>query len=197
LAWVGLSARQAPPSARVPGTRVTTAKTCAASLGSGLKSRREFCDVIIAAVPKESVAIAIPAHAGTATLMFDLHNRFLLPAVPVAPGLAYARHEAIVNVVKANGDVLNRAAVVREFRAIPDLFDQITGGSRPGGLKAVAPGPPEPVRVTVPAGVPSVGIVGARLQTLTRAGGDEVFETPGRPVAIVSNIRLEYKPAAR
>jgi hypothetical protein len=38
-----------------------------------------------------------------------------------------------------------------------------------------------------------VGIVGNRLQTLTRAGGDEVFETPGRPVAIVSNLRLEYR----
>jgi hypothetical protein len=179
---------------RAAGTRVTTSKTCAASLGTGLKSKREFCDVMIAKVPKDSVAIAIPPHAGTATLMFDLHNRFILPAVAAAPGLWYARHEAIVSVVKSNGDVINRAAAVREFRALTDLFDQITGGGRPGGVKAVAPGPAEPIRFTIPAGVNAIGIVGSRLQTLTRAGGDEVFENPGRPVAIVSNVRVEYKP---
>jgi len=182
---------------RAAGTRVTTSKTCAASLGTGLKSKREFCDVIIAKVPKDSVAIAIPPHAGTVTLMFDLHNRFTLPAVAAAPALMYARHEAIVSVVKPTGEVINRAAVVREFRLVTDLFDQITGGGRPGGVKAIAPGPAEAIRFTIPAGINAIGIVGSRLQTLTRAGGDEVFENPGRPVAIVSNVRVEFKPVAR
>jgi hypothetical protein len=181
---------------RAAGTRVSTAKTCAASLGSGLKSKREFCDVVIGKLPKESIAVTIPAHTGTATLMFDLHNRFVLPAT-LAPGLSYARHEAIVALVKANGDVINRAAVVREFRVVADLFDQITGGGQPGGLKAVAPGPAEPIRFIIPAGVNTVGIVGSRLQTLTRSDGDEVFENPGRPVAIVSNVRVEFKPVVR
>jgi hypothetical protein len=45
----------------------------------------------------------------------------------------------------------------------------------------------------VPAGLPSVGLVGTRLSVLTRANQD-VFDTPGRPVAIVSNLRLEYRP---
>jgi hypothetical protein len=185
------------PAQRAAGTRVTTSKTCAASLGTGLKSKRTFCDVIIAKVPKDSVSITIPAHTGPATLMFDLHNRFLLPAVAAAPALLYARHEAIVSIVKNTGEVINRAAVVREFRVLSDLFDQITGGGRPGGVKAVAPGPAEPVRFTIPAGINAIGIVGSRLQTLTRAGGDEVFENPGRPVAIVSNVRVEFTPAAR
>jgi hypothetical protein len=195
LLWTSASAQRA--GGRTPGTRVSTAKTCAASLGMGLKSKREFCDVIIAKLPKDSVAITIPAHTGTATLLFDLHNRFPLPAINVGTALSFARHEAIVSLVKANGDVLNRAAVVREFRRPEDLFDQITGGGRPGGVKGVAPGEAEPIRFTIPAGISQVGIVGSRLQTLTRAGGDEVFETPGRPVAIVSNIRLEYKPAGK
>lgn len=182
---------------RATGMRVSTSKTCAASLGTGLKSKREFCDVIIARVPKDSVAITIPAHTGAATLMFDLHNRFLLPAVSTVPGLLYTRHEAIVSVVTNTGDVINRAAVVREFRLVSDLFDRITGGGRPGGVKAVAPGPAEPIRFVIPAGVNALGIVGSRLQTLTRAGGDEVFENPGRPVAIVSNVRVEFRPAAR
>jgi hypothetical protein len=190
-----LSAQRATAPPRLPGSRVSTARTCAASLGTGLKSRRTFCDVIIAAAPKDSVAITIPAHNGTATLMFDLHNRFPLPAVASVPGMAFARHEAIVSIVKGDGAVIARAAVVHEFRTVSDLFDQITGGGRPGGVKAVAPGPAEPVRFTIPSGISTIGIVGSRLQVLTRAGGDEVFETPGRPVAIASNVRLEYRPA--
>jgi hypothetical protein len=51
------------------------------------------------------------------------------------------------------------------------------------------------VRFTIPAGVSTVGVVGARLKVLTRLNGAETFDTPGRPVAIVSNLRLEYTPA--
>jgi hypothetical protein len=64
-------------------------------------------------------------------------------------------------------------------------------------VKAVAPGPAEPIRFTIPAGVSTVGIVGTRLEVLTRATGTQTFETPGRPVAIVSNLRLDYTPSTR
>jgi hypothetical protein len=39
-----------------------------------------------------------------------------------------------------------------------------------------------------------VGVVGVRLTVLTRSG-EETFEAPGRPVAIVSNLRIQYTPA--
>ena len=173
--------------------RVSTEIECVAPLGAGAKTRRNFCDVLIGTRPSESVSLAIPKHTGTATLMFDLHNRFTLPAIAVTGPLTFAKHEAIVAVVRPAGEVLQRAAVVREFRTPTDLFDQITGGTRPGGVKAIGPGPAEPIRVTVPAGVASVGIVGMKLEVLTRAS-EEVFDTPGRPVAIVSNVRVEYRP---
>ena len=173
--------------------RVSTEIGCVAPLGVGAKSRRNFCDVLIGTRPSESVALTIPQHTGTATLMFDLHNRFTLPAVAVTGPLTFAKHEAIVAVVKPAGEVVQRAAVVREFRAPSDLFDQITGGTRPGGVKAIGPGPAEPIRVVIPAGVSAVGIVGMKLDVMTRAS-EEVFDTPGRPVAIVSNVRVEYRP---
>jgi len=176
------------------GTRNVTTVDCAASLGSGINTRRGFCDVIIAATPAESVSMTIPAHTGTATLQFDLHNRFSLPTAAVPTVLAFARHESTVSVIRGTGETIGQAVVVREFRTVADLFDQIGGGTRPGGVKAVAPGPPEPVRFTIPAGVASVGIVGARLRVLTRLNGAETFDTPGRPVAIVSNLRLNYTP---
>ena len=168
---------------------------CAASLGSGVNTRRGFCDVIIASKPAESVSMTIPPHTGTARLQFDLHNRFSLPASAVPTVLAFARHESTVSVIKGTGETIGEAVVVREFRTVADLFDQIGGGTRPGCVKAVAPGPPEAVRFTIPAGVSAVGIVGASLKVLTRLNGAETFDTPGRPVAIVSNLRLDYTPA--
>lgn len=180
---------------RAAGTRVSTASACAADLGVGQKSKRKFCDVVITGVPAESVAVTIPPRTGTATLLFDLHNRFTVPVVAGQPLLAYQRHEAIVAVIRLNGVVLTKAASIREFRTAADLFDQIAGGGRPGGVKAVAPGPAEPVRVTIPAGLSTVGIAGLRVTVRTGTTGPETFDTPGRPVAIVSNVRVEYRPA--
>jgi len=174
--------------------RVSTDAQCAADLGTGVKSRRTFCDVLVANTPAGSVMMTIPRHIGAATLHFDLHNRFTVPALAVPPLLAFARHEAVVSVIQPTGDVIGRAAVVREFRSVSDLFDQIGGGGRPGGVKAVAPGPAEAVRFTIPAGVSTIGLVGVRLKVLTRSG-EEAFEAPGRPVAIVSNLRVQYTPA--
>jgi hypothetical protein len=174
------------------GMRTTAAIECVAPLGAGVKSAREFCDVLIGTTPTESVSIEIPSYTGTATLRFDLHNRFTVPAIVLPGALTFARHEALVSVIQPTGAAIAPAAVVREFRSIADLFDQIGGGAHPGGVKAVAPGPAESVRVTVPAGLTAVGIVGSRLTVLTRVN-QEVFDTPGRPVAIVSNVRVEYR----
>lgn len=188
-----LPARQSVP-ARIPGGRITTTHTCAANLGTGAKSRRTFCDVIISSTPSESVTLTIPARNGVANLMFDLHNRFELPVVAGFPGASYARHEAVVRAIQADGTVIGRAAVVREFRTTADLFDQLSGGGRPGGVKAVGPGAPEPVRFSVPVGVTTLGIVGEYVRVRTGVGGDETFDAPGRPIAILSNVRLEYRP---
>lgn len=174
--------------------RVSTDAQCAADLGAGVKSRRTFCDVLVANTPAGSVMMTIPSRTGAATLLFDLHNRFTVPAVAVPPLLAFARHEAVVRVIQQTGDVIGRAAVLREFRSVSDLFDQIGGGGRPGGVKAVAPGPAEAVRFTIPANVSTIGVVGVRLKVVTRSG-EETFEAPGRPVAIVSNLRVQYTPA--
>jgi hypothetical protein len=187
-----LAGQRSTPAGRSAAPKDEGGVTCAADLGEGVKSKRNFCDVIIGSGGADSVLIALPARRGSATLTFDLHNRFTVPsAVPGPVLLAYARHEATVAVVAPSGDVLGRAVVTREFRTAADLFDQIGGGTRQGGVKAVAPGPPEQARIAVPAGVDSVGVVGSRLRVLTRAGGEQVFDTPGRPVAILSNVRID------
>lgn len=177
--------RQTKPAA---GSLISTAAKCAADLGRGQKSRRTFCDVLIGGSGPASVVIAVPPHRGRPVLMFDLHNRFTVPPQGTAPADAYVQHVAVVQVLAA-GEVLERAVVAREFRTVADLFDRVTAPS--GAVRAVAPGFPEAVRLVLPETATSIAITGGRLEETTRAGQARL-QSPGRPVALVSNIRLEY-----
>jgi hypothetical protein len=173
--------------------KVAQEAKCASELGKGAKSNRPFCDVVITDKPAESVSMVVPRHRGPATLHFDLHNRFTVPPDSVQPAQAYARNVATVAVLSPKGDVIGRGAAVSEFRSPADLFDRISGGALPGGMKAIAPGVATPVDITVPAGAASIAIVGVRLEVTTRLG-TQAYDTPGRPVAIVSNLRIDYTP---
>ncbi len=187
-------ARQQTRGAKPPARRNSTAFTCAADLGTGVASRRRFCDVIVASVAADSVTVTIPPHTGAATLSFDLHNRFSVPAGQVDAAQAFAHHVAVVAVIRQTGDVIDRAAVARDYRSPSDLFDRISGSARGAAPKAVAPGAPQAVRVTIPAGVGAIGIVGTRLEEW-RPAGRGAFDSPGRAIAIVSNVRVEYHAA--
>jgi hypothetical protein len=194
LAGLGLDAAQQRRSTAKPtARRTTTTAVCAADLGTGVKTSRRFCDIIIASTPSASVSMTIPARTGAATLLFDLHNRFMVPAPVTPPALAFMSHVALVSVIRQTGEVIDRAAVSREFRTAADLFDRISGGTPGGAPKAIAPGQPQAIRVTIPSGVNTIGIVGARLEEW-RASGRGAFDTPDRPIAIVSNLRIEYTP---
>jgi hypothetical protein len=57
----------------------------------------------------------------------------------------------------------------------------------------IAPGQPQAMKVTIPSGVGAIGIVGARLEEW-KAAGRSAFDSPGLPIAIVSNVRVEYTP---
>jgi hypothetical protein len=49
------------------------------------------------------------------------------------------------------------------------------------------------VFTTIPAGVDQVSLLGEVLDATTAAGRETA--TPGRTVAIISNVRVEYRPA--
>lgn len=182
-------ATKAPAKARAPRTSTTAA--CAAELGMGASTGRRFCDVIVSAKAADSIAITIPPHRGSARLLFDLHNRIAVPPGQAQPAQLFARNTAIVAVVGPKGEIAKGVAE-SEFRKPQDLFDRIAGGPG-GGVKTVAPGPATPMDVTIPAGVSTIGIVGVRLEVLTRLG-EQAYETPGRPIAIASQIRVDYTP---
>lgn len=177
--------------AAAPANKFVTESQCPSDLGKGVKSRRAFCDIVASTDPAKGATMRIPPHKGASTLRFDLHNRFAVAGAT----LPFARASALVAVLNGNsGAVIDRGAVVSELRTELDLFDRIVG-TGPGGTKTIAPGRAQPVTIAVPASVSSISIVGVRVELTTKAGS-EVFSSPGRPIAIVSNLRLEYTPAA-
>jgi hypothetical protein len=174
-----------------PPGDITSAFSCAADLGVGLKSRRKFCDLIISSSAKDGVMMTIPAHTGPTTLMFDLHNRYTPPAPGASPAQVYAKHTAIVSILDQSGTEVSKAAVSRELRTEVDIFDRVAGGAGPGGAIAVAPGRPEAIVLRLPESVTSIAVVGVSLE-ITSLAEQGAFATAGRPVAIGSNFRIEY-----
>jgi hypothetical protein len=184
------SAKAAP----VPLKTITPDVKCPSLIGMGIKTVRSFCDVPAGRDPAEGIVITLPPHTGEGTLTFDLHARHLYSEDEMRRGKAYSRYRAVIGALSMKGDLLDRGAVAAEFRTAADLFDRIGGGAGPGSLKAVAPAGREQVIITVPAGVDEVSLLGETLDALTPAGHETVV-MPGRPVAIVSNLLFEYRPA--
>ena len=137
--------------------------------------------------------MTIPAAPAPATLMFDLHNRFPVPAAGVDPAQAFTSHAAVVAVIKSTGEVIERAAVSREYRTAADLFDRIAGPARGGAAQDIAPGQPQPMRVTIPAGVTAHRHRRHAARGVARRRARHVRQSE-RPIAIVSNWRIEYTP---
>jgi hypothetical protein len=179
----------APPA---PPKKEAAQIVCPEQLGMGVKTRATFCFVLARRDPAEGVLVTIPPHTGPATLTFDLHNRHTYSEEEVKAGRGFARYSAVVAALSMSGDLLGRGAVQSEFRNVRDLYDRITGGAGPGGTKAVAPLGRELVTITIPAGVDEVSLLGEVLEATTSAGRE--IATPGRPVAIISNPQIEYRP---
>jgi hypothetical protein len=183
---------QAKPAARALKTASPEIR-CPSLIGMGTKTIRSFCDVPAGTDPEQGVIISIPPHAGEATLSFDLHARHTYSEAQTKSGKGYAQYHAVIGVLTMKGDLIQRAAVEAEFRSAADLFDRIGGGAGPGGLKAVAPAGREQIYVTLPANVSQISLLGESLDAITPAGHETVV-LPGRPVAIVSNLLIEYRP---
>jgi hypothetical protein len=184
---------RAPAAPPAPSKQEPAQLTCTEQLGTGIKTRASFCFVLAGRDPAQGVLVAIPPHTGPATLTFDLHNRHTYSEEEMRAGRGYAQYTAVIGILTMTGDLLGRGAVQSEFRTARDLYDRISGGAGPGGMKAVAPIGDELVTVTIPDKIDQVSLLGEVLDATTAAGRE--VATPGRPVALVSNLQIEYRPA--
>ena len=166
---------------------------CPSLLGHGLNTNRSFCDVLTGRDPSGGIIVEIPRHRGEATLTFDLSNRHTYSEQQVRAGRAFARYTATIGVLTSDGTLLGRGVVQSEFRDADDLVDRVDGGAGPGGVKAVAPLGLERVSITIPADTTQVSILGEVLEVI-RIEGRDLFQSPGRPIAIVSNVEVDYRP---
>jgi hypothetical protein len=182
----------APPPA--PLTKVAPDVKCPTPLGVGLTTKLSFCDVMTGRDPSAGVLIPLPPHKGPVTLTFDLHNRHMYSDEQMKANRAHARYTATVGVLTMDNTLISRAVVQNEFRKATDLVDRIGGGAGPGGVKAVAPTGDEPITITIPESEDQVSILGEKL-TYERFDGSATYTSPGRPVAIISNVLIEYRPA--
>lgn len=175
-------------------SRIQAEWKCPSELGQGVATGRRFCDVLTARDPKEGILISIPPHRGPVKLMFELHNRHTYSADLVKQKQAYRKHTATIGVMSMDNTLIDRAMVQSEFRTEKDLFDRISGGAGPGGMKAVAPIGSEFITLELPAAVvDQVSVMGEKL-SVVRPDATDNFTATGRPIATISNVMLEFTP---
>lgn len=193
---LGAQGRTAKPAARPAQSSGAKAEpadfTCPESLGKGMRTGASYCFVLAGTSADQGILVRIPPRIGAATLIFDLHNPHMYSEQYVREKRAYSRYTAVVAVLTMKMEVVGRAAVQGEFRTEADLFERIGGGAGPSGAKAVAPLGQERVYITIPPGLEQVSLLGEVLDAQTPAGRETA--APGRPVAVVSNIQIEYRP---
>ena len=186
--------RKPAPAARKP-TVAPAEMTCPSPLGTGVKTKREYCDVLTGRDPKAGIIITLPPHRGPVTLRFNLHNRHTYSEEEVRMKRAYASYIAGIGVLTLDNTLLTRAAIATEFRRADDLIERIGGGAGPGGVKAVAPVGVEAITLELAADLDEVTILGEKLTVLRADGQPANYAAPGRPIAIISDVTVEYTPA--
>lgn len=186
----GPATRPAPAPAT---TKEAPQMTCPTPLGQGVQTKLAFCDVLVGREPSGGIVINIPPHRGDVTLTFDLHNRHTFSEEQLKnPRTAYARYTASIGALTMDNTLVSRAAIQSEFRTPADFLDRISGGAGASGLKAVAPTGKESVTILIPESENQVSILGEKL-LVERADGNANFASLGRPIAVISNVMIEYR----
>jgi hypothetical protein len=188
------AAKPAPPPPVAAPKKEAPEMMCPAPLGIGVTTKISFCDVMTQEDPAAGVLIVLPPHKGPVTLTFTLYNRHTYSEEQVKTNRAYSRYTATIGVLTMDNHLLGRAVVQSEFRNAGDLIDRIGGGAGPGGVKAVAPTGSEAISITIPETEEKVSILGEKVTQERLDAGPTTYSSPGRPVAVISDVMIEYTP---
>ena len=166
---------------------------CPEFLGIGSTTNVSFCDVLVQRDPELGIRVVLPPRRGQATLSFNLHNRHTYSQLEEQEGRAYTQYLAAISIATMEGEIIGRGVVLSEFREAVDLVDRVLGDVGGSGLKAVAPTGVETVSLAVPEDLDELVIVGQSLEVM-RVDGRDVVSALGRPVAVISNATIAYRP---
>ena len=167
---------------------------CPSVLGPGATTMNLYCDVLTERDPAKGIVIQLPPHRGVVTLSFNLHNRHTYSQELVDAKRAYRQYTATIGILTADNTLISRAIIQSEFRTVADLVERVQGGAGPGGVKAVAPNGTQEIKVVIPSEEESVSVLGEKL-SVVRLEANDNFSAMGRPVAIISDIQITYRPA--
>ena len=181
------------PAAPPPPVKEAPEIICPTPLGTGVNTKLEFCDVMTGRDVTAGVIVRFPEHKGPVTLSFDLHNRHTYSEEQVKANRAYSHYTATIGVLTMDNTLVQRAVVDSEFRKVTDFVDRVGGGAGPAGIKAVAPTGTESISMLIPEEENSVSLLGEKL-TVERLDGTATYSSPGRPIAVISNVMIEYHP---
>jgi len=177
-------------------TRLQAELECPSELGHGVKTGRRFCDVLTGREPAGGVIVKIPPHRGSVRLSFELHNRHTYSEELIKAKTAFRDYTATIGVLTMDNTLIDRAVIQSQFRTAADVFDRLPGGAGAGGLKAVAPTGSEFITIELPEDVgDQVSVLGERLRVVRADGAVDTFIAPGRPIAAISNVMVEFRPA--
>ena len=199
LAAIATAQTRRPPARRTtpvplpPPVTVAPEIACPTPLGVGVTTGRSYCDVLSGRDPAGGILVPLPLHRGPVTLTFDLHNRHTYSDEQVKANRAYARYTAVIGALTMDNTLIRRAVVQSEFRKASDLVERIGGGAGPAGVKAVAPTGTEHVVITIPEEESQVSLLGEKL-VVDRPEGSATYASTGRPIAVISNVLIEYQP---
>ena len=166
---------------------------CPEVLGIGVSSNLPFCDVLVQVEPDLGIRVILPPRRGESTLSFNLHNRHTYSQQEEVGGRAYAQYLAAIAVATMEGEIIGRGVILSEFREVTDLVDRVSGGAGASGLKAIAPTGVERISMIVPEDLDELVIVGRSLE-IVRLDGRDMVTALGRPVAVLSDATIEYRP---
>ena len=191
-------AQRGAPREKAGAAGAAESRAGTAQVSGAARNGREDRRVVLfrsrrAASRREGVLVTIPPHAGPASLLFSFHNRHTYSDEAIRSGRGYAKYTAVVAVLTMTGEMLDRGAVQSEFGPRRISYERISGvpgpaASRPSRRSATRRSPSR-----FPAAVNEVSILGEVLDATTAAGRETA--TPGRTVAVISNVRVEYRPA--
>ena len=185
------AARKAPPPPPAPLMKVAPEMMCPTPLGVGVTTKLSFCDIMTGRDPAAGMLIALPPHSGPVTLTFDLHNRHTYSEEQMKTNRAFARYTATVGVLTLDNTLISR----RSCRTISegDRPSIAWWRGRPRRRRRRAD------RHRIPHDHHSesedqFSILGEKL-TYERIDGSATYTSPGRPIAVISNVMIEYRPA--
>ena len=170
---------------------------CPTPLGVGVNTKLDVLRRHERRDPTAGVIVRFPEHKGPVTLSFDLHNRHTYSEEQVKANRAYRPLHGDRRCAD-DGQHADQPRGGAERVPEGDRLRRSHRRRRRSGAASKPSARPgtESISITIPEDEMPVSILGEKL-TVERLDGTATYTSPGRPIAVISNVMIEYRPRRR